>query len=71
MKVCITLGLALLLALVIPQLGWHYYTILMLSFFAYAIVLLGLTLLFGYTGLLASLGILDPGVGQVQPVGNG
>jgi branched-chain amino acid transport system permease protein len=53
MKVRITLGLVLLLMLAIPQLGWHYYTTLMLSFFAYATVLLGLNLLFGYTGLLS------------------
>ena len=53
MKVGITMGSVLLLVLAIPQLGWPYYTILMLSFFAYATVLLGLNLLFGYTGLLS------------------
>jgi len=53
MKVWITLGSVLLLVLAIPQLGWPYYTILMLSFFAYATALLGLNLLFGYTGLLS------------------
>jgi branched-chain amino acid transport system permease protein len=42
-----------LMGLVVPWLGWDYYTTLMLSFFAYAIVLLGLNLLFGYTGLLS------------------
>jgi branched-chain amino acid transport system permease protein len=53
MKVCITLGLVLILILALPQLGWPYYTTLMLSFFAYATALLGLNLLFGYTGLLS------------------
>ncbi len=53
MKVWIPLGSVLLLVLALPQLGWPYYTILMLSFFAYATALLGLNLLFGYTGLLS------------------
>jgi branched-chain amino acid transport system permease protein len=42
-----------LIALAVPWLGWDYHTTLMLSFFAYAIALLGLNLLFGYTGLLS------------------
>jgi branched-chain amino acid transport system permease protein len=42
-----------LVGLAVPVLGWDYYTTLMLSFFAYAIALLGLNLLFGYTGLLS------------------
>jgi branched-chain amino acid transport system permease protein len=63
MKVYITLGLMLLLILAIPQLGWQYYTILMLSFFAYATVLLGLNLLFGYTGLLSFGHALFVGLG--------
>jgi branched-chain amino acid transport system permease protein len=39
--------------LVFPRLGWDYYATLMLSFFAYAVALLGLNLLFGYAGLLS------------------
>jgi branched-chain amino acid transport system permease protein len=42
-----------LIAVAVPWFGWDYHTTLMLSFFAYAIVLLGLNLLFGYTGLLS------------------
>jgi branched-chain amino acid transport system permease protein len=42
-----------LAGLVFPRLGWDYYATLMLSFFAYAVALLGLNLLFGYAGLLS------------------
>ncbi len=50
-------------ALAVPLLGREYYATLMLSFFAYAIVLLGLNLLFGYTGLLSFGHALFIGVG--------
>jgi branched-chain amino acid transport system permease protein len=45
----IVLGLVVLL---FPLFGSQYYILLMLNFFAYAIILLGFNLLFGYTGLL-------------------
>jgi branched-chain amino acid transport system permease protein len=49
------LALAALAAgvLAIPRLAGDYYATLMLSFFAYATILLGLNLLFGYAGLLS------------------
>ena len=53
MKTWVVLATLSLMGLVVPWLGWDYYTTLMLSFFAYAIALLGLNLLFGYTGLLS------------------
>ena len=37
----------------VPFMGGDYYTTLMLPFFGYSIALLGLNLLFGYTGLLS------------------
>ena len=43
-------GLAVLLAFFLAPL---YYVLLMLPFMAYAVVLLGLNLLFGYTGLVS------------------
>ncbi|MGH7312117.1 MAG: branched-chain amino acid ABC transporter permease [Candidatus Rokuibacteriota bacterium] len=50
-------GLALALALagvaLLPLAGRDYYATLMLPFFGYGIALLGLNLLFGYTGLLS------------------
>ncbi len=55
-------GIALAL-LLLPLLGRDYYSTLMLSFFAYATVLLGLNLLFGYTGLLSFGHALFIGVG--------
>lgn len=42
-----------LVVLVFPFFASQYYTYLMMSFFAYAIILLGYNLLFGYTGLLS------------------
>jgi branched-chain amino acid transport system permease protein len=48
-----TLAAVALIVLAVPWLGRDYDTTLMLSFFAYAIILLGLNLLFGYTGLLS------------------
>ena len=57
------LAAMVLIALAVPWLGWDYHTTLMLSFFAYAIVLLGLNLLFGYTGLLSFGHALFVGLG--------
>jgi branched-chain amino acid transport system permease protein len=45
-------GAGLAVALV-PLVGRDYYATLMLPFFGYGIALLGLNLLFGYTGLLS------------------
>ncbi len=58
-------GLAALAAavLAVPLAGREYYTILMLSFFAYAIALLGVNLLFGFTGLLSFGHALFIGIG--------
>jgi len=44
---------ALVLALLVPRLGGQYLSYLILTFFAYAVALLGLNLLFGYAGLLS------------------
>ncbi len=49
--VAIALGLAALV--IAPQVVDTYYVTLLVSFFGYAIALLGLNLLFGYTGLLS------------------
>ena len=59
----LALAAAALAVLAVPYLGGQYYTTLMLSFFAYAVVLLGLNLLFGYTGLLSFGHALFIGVG--------
>jgi branched-chain amino acid transport system permease protein len=47
------LGLALLAVALVPFAGRAYYATLMLPFFGYGLALLGLNLLFGYTGLLS------------------
>jgi branched-chain amino acid transport system permease protein len=47
------LALALVGIVLVPVLGREYYATLMLPFFGYGIALLGLNLLFGYTGLLS------------------
>jgi branched-chain amino acid transport system permease protein len=47
------LVLALAAAIAVPFLGRDYYATLMIPFFAYGIALLGLNLVFGYTGLLS------------------
>jgi len=47
------LGAALAAALALPWVASTYHTLLMLPFMAYAVVLLGLNLLFGYTGLVS------------------
>jgi len=59
------LGLALALAaiLVVPLVAPPYQTLLMLPFMAYAVVLLGLNLLFGYGGLLSFGHALFIGIG--------
>jgi branched-chain amino acid transport system permease protein len=44
---------AMLAVVLVPFLGRDYYATLMLPFFGYGIALLGLNLLFGYTGLLS------------------
>ncbi len=49
----LALAAAALAALGVPLLGQAYYATLMLTFFAYAVTLLGLNLLFGYAGLLS------------------
>ena len=46
-------GVAVLAVALVPFLGRDYYSTLMLPFFGYGIALLGLNLLFGYTGLLS------------------
>lgn len=53
MKIRLALAALALAVLAIPHIAGDYYVTLMLSFFAYAVVLLGLNLLFGYTGLLS------------------
>ena len=43
----------ILFFLVLPRLGNQYVSYLTLTFFGYGVTLLGLNLLFGYTGLLS------------------
>lgn len=59
------LGLAVVAAvlLVVPRVAGEYYLTLMLPFFAYGVALLGLNLLFGYTGLLSFGQALFLGIG--------
>ena len=56
-------ALALLAILTVPLVAPPYQTLLMLPFMAYAVILLGLNLLFGYTGLLSFGHALFIGVG--------
>jgi branched-chain amino acid transport system permease protein len=56
-------GLALLAILIVPLVAPPYQTLLMLPFMAYAVALLGLNLLFGYTGLLSFGHALFVGIG--------
>jgi branched-chain amino acid transport system permease protein len=49
----IAIALALAGAALVPLAGRDYYATLMLPFFGYGVALLGLNLLFGYTGLLS------------------
>jgi branched-chain amino acid transport system permease protein len=59
----LVLGVVAAVALAAPLVVPTYYLTLMLPFFAYAIALLGLNLLFGYTGLLSFGHALFVGVG--------
>lgn len=63
MKARLGLAALALAVLAVPLLGRDYYSILMLSFFAYAVTLLGVNLLFGYTGLLSFGHALFTGIG--------
>ena len=56
-------ALALLAILTVPLVAPPYQTLLMLPLMAYAVILLGLNLLFGYTGLLSFGHALFVGVG--------
>jgi branched-chain amino acid transport system permease protein len=56
-------SLALLAILLVPLAAPAYQTLLMLPFMAYGVILLGLNLLFGYTGLLSFGHALFVGVG--------
>lgn len=56
-------GLALAAILAVPLVAPPYQTLLMLPFMAYAVILLGLNLLFGYAGLLSFGHALFIGVG--------
>jgi branched-chain amino acid transport system permease protein len=53
MTAAVALALALAGVALVPLAGRDYYATLMLPFFGYGIALLGLNLLFGYTGLLS------------------
>ena len=59
----LVLAVLALAALVIPLVAPTYYVLLMLPFMAYAVVLLGLNLLFGYTGLVSFGHALFIGIG--------
>lgn len=59
----IALLVVLVVALLVPVLVDSYFVTLMLPFFAYAVALLGLNLLFGYTGLLSFGQALFLGIG--------
>jgi branched-chain amino acid transport system permease protein len=56
-------GLALLAILLVPLVAPPYQTLLMLPIMAYGVILLGLNLLFGYTGLLSFGHALFIGIG--------
>ena len=56
-------GLGLLAILIVPLAAPPYQTLLMLPFMAYGVVLLGVNLLFGYTGLLSFGHALFVGLG--------
>jgi branched-chain amino acid transport system permease protein len=59
----LVLGAVVLAILVLPRVVPVYYALLMLPFMAYAVVLLGLNLLFGYTGLVSFGHALFIGIG--------
>jgi branched-chain amino acid transport system permease protein len=52
-RTIIALGLALAVIVAVPWVAPIYHVLLMLPFMAYGVVLLGLNLLFGYTGLVS------------------
>ena len=53
MRSLVLLAAVAAILLLLPQVGSAYYITLMLPFFGYGVALLGLNLLFGYTGLLS------------------
>jgi branched-chain amino acid transport system permease protein len=59
----VVLALAAAAALAVPLVAPTYHVLLMLPFMAYAVVLLGLNLLFGYTGLVSFGHALFIGIG--------
>ncbi len=59
----LVLGLVTVAALVLPLVAPAYHVLLMLPFMAYAVILLGLNLLFGYTGLVSFGHALFIGIG--------
>ena len=59
----LVLALATVAVLVLPFLAPAYHVLLMLPFMAYAVILLGLNLLFGYTGLVSFGHALFIGIG--------
>jgi len=63
MKRNLVLAILLFALLLLPRLASPYYTTLVLPAFAYSIALLGLNLLFGYTGLLSFGHAMFVGIG--------
>jgi branched-chain amino acid transport system permease protein len=59
----LVLGVVTVAVLVLPLLAPAYHVLLMLPFMAYAVILLGLNLLFGYTGLVSFGHALFVGIG--------
>ena len=59
----LVLAAATLALVLLPMVAPLYYVLLMLPFMAYAVVLLGLNLLFGYTGLVSFGHALFIGIG--------
>lgn len=59
----LVLGVVTVAVLVLPLLAPAYHVLLMLPFMAYAVILLGLNLLFGYTGLVSFGHALFIGIG--------
>ena len=59
----VLLGIVALAVLLVPLVAPAYHVLLMLPFMAYAVVLLGLNLLFGYTGLVSFGHALFIGIG--------
>ncbi len=59
----VVLGIVALAVLLVPLVAPAYHVLLMLPFMAYAVILLGLNLLFGYTGLVSFGHALFIGIG--------